>query len=119
MTNTIEKLISNNDEYYNQKLYDFRIIQNGIVFSYTENYLYMFNIVAHNLFKSYTISDVYIENISDDIFIDLIQNYAENKYITLKIIKDVLIHHKCEADIIESREKEWNFMSFIKWIVLV
>ena len=115
---SLDFLICSKEEYYEQKLYDFRIRPNGIVFSYTSNYMYMLNILAYSTFKKYTLGDVYIENISDKIFVDLMLKYSENKYITLEDIKEILVSHKCIADITESREKEWDFMSYSKWIVL-
>ena len=78
----------------------------------------MINVLAYNTFKSYTLGDVYIENISDKIFVDLMEKYAENKFITLQDIKEILNINKCVVDIAESRDKEWDFMSYSKWIVL-
>ena len=118
MSKSLDFIISNKEQYYKQKLYDFRVRSNGIVFSYTSNYIYMLNILAFNVLKTYTISDVYIENISDKIFVDFMEKYAESKYITLEDIKCILINHNCIIDIKESREKEWDFISYIKWIVL-
>ena len=119
MSRSVDFIISDDDEsHYKQKLYDFRIRKNGIVFSYTSNYLYMMNMVLYNALKSYSLGDVYIENISDTIFIELMERYSENKYITLEDIKEILQTNKCVVDIAESRDKEWNFMSYSKWIVL-
>mgnify|MGYP001566657954 CR=1 FL=1 len=118
MNKSLDFIIPDNELYYKQKLYDFRLRQNGIVFSYTSNYLYMLNVLAFNTLKTYTLGDVYIENISDKIFIDLIEKYAENKYITLEDIKYILINHNCNLNVKESRVKEWDFMSFIKWVVI-
>ena len=111
-------IIPNDENHYTQKLYDFRIRKNGIVFSYSVNIFKMINVLAHNTFKSYTLGDVYIENISDKIFVDLMEKYSEFKYITLQDIKNVLISNQSTVDLTESRDKEWDFMSYSKWIVL-
>jgi hypothetical protein len=78
----------------------------------------MINVLAHNTFTSYPLGDVYIENISDKIVVDLMEKYSEFKYITLQDIKEILNINQCAVDIAESRDKEWDFMSYSKWIVL-
>ena len=37
---------------------------------------------------------------------------------TLKQIKEILLDHNCLLNIAECREKEWDFLSYRKWIVL-
>ena len=118
MNKSLDFVISDKDVFYKQKLYDFSVRENAIVFSYTSKYIYMLNILAYNTFKTYTLGDVYIENITDKIFVELMEKYAEYKYITLEEIKFILIDNECNVNINESREKEWDFMSYIKWIVI-
>jgi hypothetical protein len=118
MSKSLDFIISKDESYYKQKLYDFRLRKNGLVFSYTENYIYLFNVLAYNAIKSYTLGDVYIENINDKIFVEFMTKYAENKYITLEDIKNILCSNKCDLDITESKDKEWDFISYSKWIVI-
>ena len=118
MTKNLDYIIKDSDMFLEQKLYDFRVRKNGLVFSYSSNYLMLLNIVSYNVLKQYTLSDVYIENVSDELFLDLMTKYSENKFINLKDIKNILSQHKCVLDIEESREKEWDFISYTKWIVL-
>ena len=118
MTKDLDCIINNNDKYSEQNFHDFIIKKNGIVFVYSSHYFSLMSIVAHNLFKQYTISDVSIENISDKIFLDLIIKYSEKKCINLKQIKEILLDHNCLLNIAECREKEWDFLSYRKWIVL-
>ena len=118
MSKDLDYIINDSEHYFQQKLHDFRIRKNGLVFSYSSNYFMLFNIVSYNIFKQYTLSDVYIDNVSDALFLNLITKYSENKYINLKDIKYILLKHCCKLDINESREKEWDFFSYTKWIVL-
>ena len=118
MSRTLDYLIPHNDKYFHQKLYDFRIRPHGIVFCYSQNYLTSLSILTHNIFKSYTIGDVYIENIPDNVFIELMIKFGENKCITLAQIKEILISNKCAPILTESREKEWDTITYSKWIVL-
>jgi len=117
MTRSIDYIIPKSGEYYKQNLYEFRIRSKGIVFTYTNNYFKLINILAYNALKKYTLSDIYIENISDATFVDLISKYSEDKSITLEDIRDILIKHNCQIDLMNSREHEWDFMSYTKWIV--
>jgi len=118
MTKELDFIIKDTDPFFEQRLYDFRVKPNGLVFSYSSNYMNLLNIVSYNIFKKYTLSDVYLENVSDDLFVDLIVKYSQDKYINLKEIKYILSNHNCKLNTNESREKEWDFISYTKWIVL-
>ena len=116
MTKALDYIIPRNDEHINQKFYDYRIRKNGIVFTYTNGSPII--IWMYNLIKEYTLEDVYIENVSDSVFIDLLTKYDENRYITLLDIREILSFNKCILSLVDSKEKEWNFCSYTKWIVL-
>ena len=118
MSKELDFLIPEKDEFYTQKLYDFRVTKKTLVFCYSSNFGSFINILSNNIFKKYTLSDVYIENLSDDIYLDLISKYAIDKCITLRDIKDVLLTHKCKINISESRPNEWDYMAYSKWISL-
>ena len=118
MTRDLDFLIKDNDLFFEQRFHDFRVRKNGVVFTYSSNYFMLMNIMTYNIFKQYTLSDVYIENINDEIFVELLVKYSEHKYITLKDIKYILLKNNCNINLKESREKEWDFISFTKWIVL-
>jgi hypothetical protein len=117
MNKTLDYIIPANDDFYEQKLYDFRLYNNGIVFCYSNNILNYVNILTYNVFKVYTLEYVYIQNISDSVFVHLISKFSDQKYITIKDIKYILLEYKLELNIDESRLKEWDFLGFSKWIV--
>lgn len=118
MTRSLDFLFNEKEPYYKQKLYDFRIRKNGIVFCYSQNYFSAATIMAYNTIKSYTLENVYIENINDKVFVELMSKFAENKYITPEDIHTILKIHNCIPNLTDSRQSEWNFISFSKWIVL-
>ena len=116
MNKSLDFIIPSDNNYYEQKLYDFRIYKNGIVFCYSNNFLNYFNVFAHNIFKIYTLDNIYIQNISDKVFVHLVTKFTEQNYISLKDIKYVLYENKLELNIKESRNAEWDFMGFSTWI---
>ena len=115
MNKSLDYIIPPN-EYYEQKLYHFRLYKDGIVFCYSNNVFKYINVVAYNIFKIYTLDNVYIQNISDKVFIDLISMFNDRAYITLKDIHYILYKYHLELNIEESRIQEWEFMGFSKWI---
>ena len=118
MTRTLDYLISDTDYTYNQKLYDFRIINNGIVFLYSFNPFYSLISTFNHVCSNYTINNIYVKNINDTTFVELISKYSENRYITPKDIKYILSSNNCIPNLTESREKEWDTIGFSKWIVI-
>jgi hypothetical protein len=116
MNKSLDYIIPQN-EYYEQKLYDFRLYKNGIVFCYSNNVLNYINVVAYYCFKIYTLDNVYIQNIPDKVFVDLISTFNDQSCITLKDIKYILYKYHLELNIEESRVQEWEFMGFSKWIM--
>ena len=108
----IDYFIPENDIFYNQKLYDFRITKKSLIFSYSSLFGSFINIISHNLFKKYTLSDVYIENLPDDVYLDLMLKFEIDKFITLRDIRGILITHKCKINIPESRIKEWDYLAY-------
>ena len=102
----------------NNKFYDFRVTRKGIILTYSNNYLSYFSILANNIVSDYITSEVYIENITDEIFVEIVTKIKEKTFITLYDVKDILSYHKCVPDMKESKEKEWDIVSYMKWIVI-
>lgn len=118
MSRSLDFLFHEKESYYTQKLYDFRIRKNGLVFCYSQNYFSAATIMAYNVIKNYTLENLYIENINDKVFVELMSKFVENKYITPEDIHVILKINNCIPNLTDSRQSEWDLISFSKWIHL-